>query len=887
MTSAAPQPSDLLERAASGAFIVTAGRRLARILHLHYAAHQRNAARRAWPTPHILPWPAWIESLWNAALYEGLSLPARLSVDQELLVWEGIIQLDADRNQLLDPAAAAEAARTSWELMHAWRLDRRAIEAFAGEDTRAFLDWARRFEQESEREDWLEPARQPDYLIPLLERIPLPSPILLAGFDELTPQQQAFFQACERCRATVELLQHPSRTPSLLCRIGLPDRTREFEAAARWARGLLESGAARSVAVVVPDLENVRSEVERVFTRLLEPACLLPGSSRPRSFDIAAPPPLPAHPLVRAAVLLLELERDRNPIRTVSRLLRSPYLHRSESERAPRALLEMRLRERGIAEISVRRLLRACRQARPPCLALRRALRLWLSRVERLPTRQPPSAWARDFIRLLRALGWPGERTLSSEEYQAYQAFYAVLARLASLDRVKSELTRAAALALLRRLLARTPHQPHSEPAPIHILGVLETAGLQFDALWICGLDEESWPAPPAPDPFIPLALQRERNLPHASPQREHEFARRALERLLASAPRVVASWAHRVHDEDRAPSPLIATWHESSEAELLPSECPDYLQILAQSGSFESREEAQAPPLRQHAWSRGGVRVFRYQALCPFRAFAELRLGATRLRFPHPGIAPLDRGQAVHAALEHIWSRLHSWDDLIAAAQDDIEALLESAAQHAIDRLQARRTDLSPGLLELERLRLKRLLCAWLEREKNREPFRIVALEQKREIEIAGIRATVKVDRVDCLPDGREIIIDYKTGECSLRDWWDERPEDPQLPLYAITHPNPLAALFFAQLKTGQLDLKGLHADYPTGRNRPRLSQDILSEWRTVLERLAAQFCEGRANVDPKRRDATCRTCGLEALCRVRESGVEPLEQEEDEQEA
>ena len=38
----------------------------------------------------------------------------------------------------------------------------------------------------------------------------------------------------------------------------------------------------------------------------------------------------------------------------------------------------------------------------------------------------------------------------------------------------------------------------------------LEAAGHEYDALWICGLARELWPAPAKPDPFIPLALQQE-----------------------------------------------------------------------------------------------------------------------------------------------------------------------------------------------------------------------------------------------------------------------------------------------------------------------------------------------------------------------------------------
>jgi hypothetical protein len=42
------------------------------------------------------------------------------------------------------------------------------------------------------------------------------------------------------------------------------------------------------------------------------------------------------------------------------------------------------------------------------------------------------------------------------------------------------------------------------------------------------------------------------------------------------------------------------------------------------------------------------------------------------------------------------------------------------------------------------------------------------------------------------------------------------------------------------------------------------------LEEWRRVLEQLAADYRNGRAEVDPK--SGACDNCGLRALCRIRE---------------
>ena len=143
-----------------------------------------------------------------------------------------------------------------------------------------------------------------------------------------------------------------------------------------------------------------------------------------------------------------------------------------------------------------------------------------------------------------------------------------------------------------------------------------------------------------------------------------------------------------------------------------------------------------------------------------------------------------------------------------------------------------------------------------------------------ERAIAIAGLQVKVRADRVDALPDGREIILDYKTGQLKSRGWEGERPDEPQLPLYCVTNERPVAGAAFALIRTGELQFRGSGAALPGMVKMKmiplfRLSAQI-EEWRRVLEHLAEEFRAGRAEVDPK--PGACDNCGLRALCRIRE---------------
>jgi ATP-dependent helicase/DNAse subunit B len=170
-------------------------------------------------------------------------------------------------------------------------------------------------------------------------------------------------------------------------------------------------------------------------------------------------------------------------------------------------------------------------------------------------------------------------------------------------------------------------------------------------------------------------------------------------------------------------------------------------------------------------------------------------------------------------------------------------------------------------------------LVLEWLGYERDRAPFKILRQEEEITVTFAGIQFSLRMDRVDQLDDGSHVLIDYKSGDTNLDKWGGERPDQPQLPLYALTANLRLAAVLFAQIKRGDLGFKGFsHGDgiVPTIAAPEMGWQPQLDEWKLVLERLAADFRGGYAAVDPKSPKDTCRFCGLTALCRVTERGTQ-----------
>ena len=109
------------------------------------------------------------------------------------------------------------------------------------------------------------------------------------------------------------------------------------------------------------------------------------------------------------------------------------------------------------------------------------------------------------------------------------------------------------------------------------------------------------------------------------------------------------------------------------------------------------------------------------------------------------------------------------------------------------------------------------------------------------------------------------------------------ERPDDPQLPLYAITDAGPVAAVSFAVLRADKVTFEGLAreadllpgvARFDQAKSSKHLASwdSVFESWRVELEGLALEFLAGDAQVAPKNYPRTCEYCDLGSLCRVRE---------------
>ena len=896
-TSAMPElttlhETDLFPALAQGASLVTVNRRLSQSFVHRYHLYALAQGQTAWETPDVLPWKAWItRSLEQATyLHPAKDNPLPLTQDQELALWETLIRNSEQAKGLLHVSHTASLVAQAWVLFQHWNLkDHDDPLLWTSPDQEAFVYWSSDFQNQVDRRGWLEEARQPAYISQLVSSgvLPCPQVLILAGFEHFSPIQNHLFAALRNQGCFLWQLQFTSQE-SKLAVLSLADRRQEMEKAATWARTHLLAKPDQRIGIIVPDLSQVRGQIELTFDAVLHPDIAAdPLPPRQRCYDISLGQPLSAYPLVQAASHILDLPQDPLPLDTISAVLTSSFVSGAATEAGLRGKFEAAQRSQGETAISWSRLMDQVREQKKrgpaPCPLLTQALESFQSLWKGLPSAQAPSAWARDIDSLLHSMGWPGEQSLDSREYQTVQAFHDCFQRLGGLDRILPRISLHQAIARLEHILGQTVFQPEGPEAGIRVMGHLEAAGERFDHVWIMGLTDQIWPPAPEPNPFLPASLQRDLGLPRSSPGHELEYARQVLDRLIHSAPNVVVSYP--LHEEDREllPSPLLRDLPAQPGEHCGLDSPPDPWADRDPAGLLESFADAYGPPLPPPYQTPGGSSLLRSQAACPFQAFARHRLKAESLDQPTPGLGPAERGTIVHAALEYFWANCPDQASLLALDQECCLELIGTAVDQAIkDMRRQRPMSLSNECVELERRRLMDLVKEWLELERRRSPFQVQSLEERLDISIGGLQLNVVADRIDCLESGKLVVIDYKTGRHSMSEWFQDRPVEPQVPLYSLFCPEPVAGVYFGVVRKGESCFVGLgeeteivpgckaYTEHPLTQDFTSWTE-LLNRWKTQLEELAAEVLRGEARVAPSTKQA-CRQCDLHALCRIYE---------------
>jgi ATP-dependent helicase/nuclease subunit B len=311
--------------------------------------------------------------------------------------------------------------------------------------------------------------------------------------------------------------------------------------------------------------------------------------------------------------------------------------------------------------------------------------------------------------------------------------------------------TASQAVTILSRLMAeQAVRQPYGKHPRVAIYGLLE-ARLQSADLVICaGLNEGVWPQMPSPDPWLAPMVRNALGLPPL--EMRIGLAAQDLAGALASTD-VVMTRARRDGSAPTVASRFLLR---------LQAVAPDKDMEDASTLQLARNLDRRLPPVRiakpmprpsraQRAVKLSVTELDRLRA-DPFAFYAKriMQLRALDPIDAEPSAAW--RGTLVHEILE-LW---HAQDHL------DPVALVPRA-----ERFLAQ-ANVHPLIKALWRPRLVAALD-WVAQQtlEHRDAGRrMIDAERSGSVTIDGVQITGKADRIDAMPDGALVIVDYKTGK-------------------------------------------------------------------------------------------------------------------------
>ncbi len=855
----------------------------------------------AWKRPPVFAIDIYIQQLWQRAASQGIapfSSTALLSRFDEHEIWLQLVRPSREDYPLINSQETASAASRSYRFFKQWDVAvSDSIERYRNAiDFQTFLGWSNQFEERCRELDVAslsDASRLITTHIDMLKPL-LPAKVALVKFNQPPPLYAKLFEALESI-CEIEWIQEATQKGQLGSAFADSESISlryqnvgdEIAACLDWCQTKAEQSPDAHIGIVVDRSGSLEPLIE-------EAMFAASAASNSERFEITnrlnryhSSERLNELPGFDRALSILALNHELIDSERFCKLLQSPLTVGGQQEYAARIAFEVYLRKNAAAEIRLSHLRNLMQYEGRDyhCPILAQALLEFSALARREKSNQPLRHWLQLFGRQLQALGWPGavpslsERRLEKQWEQSVQ-------RLASSSSVLGDISIGAALTKLQTFLKQSNADLHfDDRLQISLVDIEEAQDLVFDHVWMLCVDDRDWPQPINPVAFLPYSLQQELEMPGSTHQQQLDTALTQLRTLRTQTSSEMIISHHALEEELKIrPSALLASIPFAASGDAGATDGMTY----QEKAKLENLQEPLKIPLQSVEEISGGTSLLSNQSNCPFRAFARNRLKATQLeQFSH-GLNPIARGNALHKALENLGIKIGDSRTLKGLSSSDREELLAQSAAIAIAYLRQQHPEtMTPAFARIEQQRLTALMQGFLMLEAQRTDFTIAQNEESVNWQHSQLSLNLRIDRIDRLSDGSLTLIDYKTGKHTNYRWFDERPDDMQLPLYQIAiaaeAEQIVAATLIYQLNAenigvlGPLEVPNFGATVKVSSQAKSFAggwSELQTSWNKIIYSLVEEFESGLLAVAPTRGYATCQYCELDPLCRVAESG-------------
>ena len=133
-------------------------------------------------------------------------------------------------------------------------------------------------------------------------------------------------------------------------------------------------------------------------------------------------------------------------------------------------------------------------------------------------------------------------------------------------------------LYFLNKIASEQLFHPQTGDAPLQVLGLLEAVGLQFDQLWITGMDNTNFPASGSMNPVLSASYQRRYKMPFSVPENELKIAKNLLSGYAINSKNLILSYPLTDGNTPFDQSPLIKQFNQQNKQDTENKDLPGWL---------------------------------------------------------------------------------------------------------------------------------------------------------------------------------------------------------------------------------------------------------------------------------------------------------------------
>ena len=915
-------------------------------------------------TPHkTLSFTQWQNELWIELSFLKV-LPKPIS-KQLLKLWiEDLVAKEPDWN-LTNESGVANKVVEAFQNLIAWDLSLNdiqdgnlSLETFDSQmklEVSCFIQWIEQYQKIAESKNIICTFEKLKYISNSLELLyrrssdnifsnkNLPEKILLVGFNQFTPLEKKFFSGLQKLDVEIEYYNY-KKTVQKSNAIEFNSFDDEINYAARTAKQIIETKVEENVAVVVNQLSDNLTDVYATFSQVFQPEENKPWIKLGKPlYNVSAGFSIADQSIVKAANLLLNFRKGRITLEELHFIKNTHYFPWNKQNSVTKYFLH-KLCLKARKEYKVKYILseiekfecgkQKCQESESDQSDQTEnevlSLSILRERMESLGNKSSKNDsiknYQKNWKKTLELWQWGtrlDEVFINDTENKVCNLYVELINKISEINDLVNKVNEKTALQYLNQLATKKSFQLPSDRSRVHVLGVLEATGLQFDHLILVGFNSVNWPVNNKPNPFLPSALQRELKMPGGSAEREYEYTKSLSDILIKSSDDLLITSSDENSDAKQTVSVFFSNLKSDSEG--LDSDISkQHLNNLNDAISIAKYEWISNSNIRiEKQRLHGGAGFLSRYASCPFSGFLAYYLKVTGFETVESGIDARQRGVWLHDTMQLIWEQLKNKQGLLALDDAGLVEIIDDKLQNKLNEIKnILLLSANETIISLEKEKLSLLIYEWMLIEKDRDDFSVKSLEKEVILNLQGINFTFRLDRVDLTESGMLEIIDYKTGKVQVNDWFSVRPTEAQMPAYMLAFKDDeLSAIDYARIKKGEVAQVGLDFEVSSNRieqstskiggggndivkferglnsnkdvelkyfkltekavdNDKQFDRDALKlQWQKTLDRIAFGISEGFTPVSPKELNQSCTYCEYRPVCRIDERQPEPVD--------